>query len=263
MYPKDLEDNIDSEFDEDTEGDETNEDTNDSENTNGESEGDEDSENNSQDEKEESDEDDSTYRPSEKKEKETVPLKKHLALKAKLRELKGSSPEINQQALEEFAEESNLKVDVVKKLATLIISQATKAATKAAEDRVAPIVLEKISRENTKAFDTDFEKSIIAKYPDLANKKEVFKKIAFSKDFLHLKNLEAIRAEFFPDSKPSDTKEVKKATVEGGSQGGGKEVEKVDFATLKTNPKQYEAVMKDPVAREKYYSWQDEQDANK
>lgn len=256
-----MEDEIEDELEDNPESQE-NEEDNDSENTNVEPEGDEGSENNSQDEEDEED-GESTYRPSEKKEKQTVPLKKYLDLKDKMKTLKGNSPEINQQALEEFAEESNLKIDVVKKLAALITSQATKAATKAAEERVAPIVLEKISRENARAFDEDFEKSIIAKYPDLANKKEVFKKIAFSKDFLHLKNLEAIRAEFFPDSKPANTKEVKKSTIEGGSQGGGKEVEKVDFANLKTNPKQYEAVMKDPVARAKYYAWQDEQDANK
>lgn len=206
----------------------------------------------------------SKYRPQgeeevvEEKAKEMVPLKKYLDLKNELKELrqKDASPELTNQTLEDFAAEAGLTVAVVTKLANMITAQATTEATRVAEERVKPIVLEKMNKANLDAFELDFNKSIAAKYPELANKIEVFKKVAFSKDFLHLKNLEEIKNEFFPDVKPLQ-KEVKKGSVEAGSQGGGKESETIDFAKLKDNPDQYEKVMKDPVARAKYYDWQE------
>jgi hypothetical protein len=251
-------DNIDEDIFEDT-----NEDANDSEKTEG-----EDTEDDTSDDtppaKDSAEEDleSSTYRPSDgekeekgEKSKETVPLDKYLKVKKELKRLQSEqdSP-LNNQALEEFAEESGLKLEVVKNLAKIITSQATAEATRVAEERVKPIVLEKMSRTNLEAFEKDFNKSIVAKYPELASKIDIFKKVAFSKEFLHLKNLEEIKNEFFPDVK-APSKEVKKETPEGGSIGGNKENEKVDFAKLKDNPEQYEKVLKDPVAREAYYSW--------
>lgn len=204
------------------------------------------------------------YRPSDEKEAkkvdETVPLKKYLDLKAKLKEAqsKGDDLDLNKESLEEFAEEAGLQLPVVKKLARLITAQATAEANKLAEEKIKPFVVEKISRENERLFEEDFEKRISSVYPDLANKKDAFKKIAFSKDFIHLKSLDEIREHFYPDS-VKVTKEVKKESLEKGSLGGNKETEKIQFATLKENPTQYAKVMNDPVARAKYYEWQDSQ----
>lgn len=263
MDPKDqkVEDDIDNfEEDIDTTKDEEDEEGNDSEKNNTGSENEEDPE---EDPQGDDDEEGKGYRPkdSEPEEKQVVPLKKYLKLKAKLQKATADddSLELNEDALESFAEESNLDIKVVKKLAKVLTSQATKAATKAAEEKLAPLVLEKISKDNLAAFEADFEKSIASKYPELATKKDVFKKIAFSKDFLHLKNLEAIRAEFYPGSKPAG-KKAKDESIEGGSKGAGKEsITKVDFATLKSNPEEYAKVMSNPEAKKKYYEWQDAQ----
>jgi hypothetical protein len=203
------------------------------------------------------------YRPSdEKKDKkpETVPLKKYLDLKAKFKaaQEEGDNLDLSNESLEEFAEEAGLKLPVVKKLAKLIVAQATAEATRAADERVKPLVQERISKESELFFDQDFEKNIATNYPDLAAKKEAFKKIAFSKDFIHLKSLEEIRTEFYPDSNPV-SKEAKKDFPEPGSKGGNKDVERINFASLKENPAQYAKVMKDSEARAKYYEWQDSQ----
>lgn len=215
---------------------------------------------------EEDDKDDpkpKSYRPSEgekvkKEDKETVPLKKYLEVKKDLKKLlsEKESP-LNKQTLEEFAEEAGMSLEKVNAFAQIILTQATSAASKVADERIAPIIQEKISRTNQELFDADFEKSIATKYPELASKKEAFQKIAFSKDFLHLKSLEEIKNEFYPDVKPTATKVVKKATPEKGSIGGGKETERIQFKDLRNNPVQYEKVMKDPIARQKYFDWQD------
>lgn len=191
---------------------------------------------------------------------EMVPLKKFLDLKKVYKDLKSktSSPELNNKTLEAFAEETGLTIETAKKFAEIVTKQAKAEALKAADERVAPILIEKMSKSNLEAFEQDFEQSIATKYPDLANKKETFKKIAFSKDFLHLKSLDEIRQEFYPDVKPSE-KQIKKETIEGGSKGGNKETETIDFSTLKENPELYERVMKDPVLKKKYYAYQDAQ----
>ena len=148
----------------------------------------------------------------------------------------------------------------MKRLASIIVTKANKEAAKEAErvtnERVKPLIIEKASRANTSAFEADFKKNIASKYPELADKVDTFKKIAFSKDFLHLKNLEAIKSEFFPLAKTKE-KEVKTDVVEPGSKGGDKNSEVVDFATLKDNSDLYAKVMANPKARAKYYAWQD------
>jgi len=212
------------------------------------------------------DEELSDYRPStEKKVKvdgEMVPLKKYLDVKKKLAEVRKSNDDsgLSNQTLEEFAEEAGLKPEIARKYAKIIIAEAKAEAIKAADERVQPIVLEKISRENLDAFEQDFEKNIATKYPELAGKKETFKKVAFSKDFLHLKSLEAIKNEFFPDVKATSKEAKKKEEIEGGSKGGNKETEHIEFATLKNNPDQYKKVMDDPKLRKKYFDWQDSQE---
>lgn len=250
---------------EDEEFGEENEEANDSEKNNDEEDAEDSSKKDDQpgsDNQDDKDEDlSSKYRPSKgekKKPEEMVPLSKYLDVKKALKRYKdaGGSPSLTNKTLETFAEEAGLKLDVVQDLVKIITAQAREEASRTAEEKIKPIVLEKISRSNLDAFDQDFERTIAQKYPQLVNKKETFKKVAFSKDFLHLTNLEAIRQEFFPDSKPVE-KPVKKETVEGGSKGGGKESEQVDFSTLKDNPAQYAKVMKDPALRAKYYKWQD------
>ena len=208
----------------------------------------------------------SGYRPStDKKVKvdgETVPLKKYLDVKAKLAEVRKANDDsgLSKQTLDEFAEEAGLKPEVARKYAKIIIAEATAEAIKAAEERVAPIVLEKTSRENLDAFEQDFINKIATKYPELAAKKETFKKVAFSKDFLHLKSLEAIKNEFFPDVKAVSKEAAKKEELEGGSKGGNKEVEHIEFSTLKESPDNYKKVMDDPKLRKKYFDWQDSQE---
>jgi hypothetical protein len=253
------EEDFDEDFDE-----ETNEDADDSENTEGEADDQDASKTENGPADDTADDDESTkYRPSDSKEEkkapQMVPLKKYTDLKAKLRDLqKEEQADLSNETLEEFAEEFGIKPNAVKKLAKLITTQAIEEATRVAEERVKPLVQERVSIDNSKAFEADFQKNIASKYPELATQIEVFRNIAFSKDFIHLKSLEAIKTEFYPNVKASQ-KEVKKESVEGGSQGAGKETERIEFATLKDNPKQYAKVMNDPVARGKYYEWQDSQ----
>ena len=208
----------------------------------------------------------SSYRPSSETGKkvtvdgETVPLKKYLDVKAKLKELREASttPELTKKTLDDFAEEAGLKQETVANLVKVITAQAKADAVKAADEKVAPIILEKQSRSSLDAFDQDFEKRIASKYPELAKYKDNFKKVAFSKDFLHLKSLDDIKNEFYPDYQPAE-KEVNKEVIEGGSKGGNKETTVIDFSTLKDHEDQYERVMKDDSLRKKYYAWQDTQ----
>lgn len=205
------------------------------------------------------------YRPSngEKEEggNDVVPLKKYLEVKKALKKYKtaSGSSDLNKETLEAFAEETGLTIETAKKLANIVTKRAKDEAIRAADEKIRPIVNEKISRENLEAFEADFEEKIASKYPELAKNKETFKRIAFSKEFLHLKNLEEIRQEFYPDSKQASVKTAKTETIEDGSKGGSKETETIDFSTLKDNPALYEKVMKNEKLRTKYYSWQDEQ----
>lgn len=274
---------LDNDFEEDELFGEENEDVNDSAKNDDESNDDDDSKTKTppaddpaEDKKNQSDKDDSDsqdqYRPSDSDDDEddndddeddqikgdTVPLKKYLKVKAKLKNKitsEGTS-DLSKQTLEEFAEESGLKIDVVAKLRDLIVTQARSEATKVADDRVRPIVAEKMTRRNEELFEKDFAAKVSSKYPELESKKEAFKKIAFSRDFLHLKTLDDIRNEFFPNAKAVE-KAVKKESPEAGSVGGNKETETIDFAKLHENPDLYKKVIADPKLRAKYYSWQE------
>lgn len=279
----------DNDFDGDELFDEENEEGNDSDETNAESKEDSDSkttippaddpaDDSKKTPEKDEDENQEQYRPSSKEDdsdeddddsddddddedltkNKTVPLKKYLKVKAKLKNAVGSdgSSDLTNKTLEEFAEESGLEIKVVKQLRDIIVTQARSEATKVADERVRPIVVEKMTRRNEELFEKDFAAKISSKYPELEAKKEAIKKIAFSRDFLHLKTLDDIRNEFFPNAKAVE-KAVKKDSVEAGSVGGNKESETIDFASLQDNPELYKKVIANPQLRKKYYAWQD------
>lgn len=200
-------------------------------------------------------EEEADYRPKPEKSDDVVPIKKYVKIKKELQALKkereSDGEDLTTEDLDSLAEEYNLEPKALKKLATTISSMTLKQAQKL----IAPIQAKAMESENEKAFNTDFEKSIVSKYPHLASKKEQFKKIAFSPDFVHLKNLEAIRKEFFaeieaPKKKINDN-------LEGGSKGVSKGDEEIDFANM--TDEQHARVLKNPTLRAKYYKFQDEQ----
>ncbi|MDQ5987380.1 MAG: hypothetical protein CSYNP_03120 [Syntrophus sp. SKADARSKE-3] len=191
------------------------------------------------------------------KEAGTVPLKKYLDVKNRLKELKEVSKTSNNLSnadIESLAKEHNLDADVLKAIAAII----KKETIAEAEKKITPL-LEKARREESeKAFEKDFKQNILSKYPELKSKKEHFKRIAFSPDFLHLKTLEDIRKEYFDGYKPSDDggkKDDKKDTVEGGSKGGAKGSETIDFANM--TDEQHSKVLADPKLKAEYYKWKD------
>lgn len=206
---------------------------------------------------EESDEEESSkYRPkSEEKPKDTVPLKTFLELKKDYKklekELGKDGEDLSTKDLESLAEEYNIEPKILK----VIVKAASTMTLKEAQKMIAPLKAKEIEAENTKAFESDFEKSILSKYPHLASKKEQFKNIAFSPDFVHLKNLEDIRKEFFADVEPQKKRE--KDSPEGGSRGAIKGDEEIDFDNM--TEEQHARVINDPNLRKKYYAHQDAQ----
>lgn len=190
--------------------------------------------------------------------KNHVPLKTHLALKKKYKELRDSSADdaLTQEDLDELATASGLSIEAVKTFVKVFQSKTKLAAKKEVDSKIAPLLKEKLSSSNEKAFDEDFEKTIVAKYPELKAQKANFKRIAFSKDFIHLKNLEEIRKEFYPSSKPG-TVAKKTDAPEGGSKGAGDKDGEINFA--KMTQEQHAKVLATPALRKKYYAWQDSQ----
>ena len=223
------------------------------EETNDDKKGDKKIEEDSEDD-EESDEEDSkkNYRPKSEQPDESVPLKKYLKVKKELSTLKkereDDGEDLSTEDLDSLAEKYDLEPKALKELAKVIEHSTLKKAQKI----IAPIQAKAMEGENEKAFNADFEKTILSKYPHLASKKEQFKKIAFSPDFVHLNNLEAIRKEFFADIEPPKKKE--KDAPEGGSRGSLK-VEEIDFDNM--TEEQHARVLDDPVLRKKYYAHQD------
>lgn len=194
------------------------------------------------------------YRPKSEKPSAMVPVKKFMKVKKAYGDLKKEREEdgedLSTEDLDSLAEEYNLEPKALKKLAKTISTMTLKEAQKI----IAPLKAEKIEAENAKSFEADFEKTILSKYPQLASKKEQFKKIAFSPDLVNqYPTLEAIRKEFFADV---TTKEKTKDSPEGGSQVSSK-TEQIDFANM--TDEQHARVLKDPELKKKYYKYQDEQ----
>lgn len=206
------------------------------------------------DDSDEEEEGNSDYRPKSEQPKETVPLKKHLKLKKELARLKkereDDGEDLSTKDLDSLAEEYGLAPKALKELANTISTMTLKQAEKI----IAPIQAKAIEAENERAFNTDFEIKILKQYPHLASKKEQFKKIAFSPDFVHLKTLEDIRNEFFSDVTPKKKKETD--APEGGSRGSTK-VEEIDFDHM--TEEQHLRVLADPVLKKKLYEHQDAQ----
>ena len=189
------------------------------------------------------------YRP--KTNSDTVPLSKYTKVKQRIKELKAQLEEksnLSNEDLKALAKEHNLDEEGLKKIATII----KKETLKEAEKKIAPILSKQQQVENEKRFEEDFERTIAKKYPELVGKKGQFKRIAFSPDFIHLKTLEDIRKEFYPDSKAT-----KDDSPESGSNGGNKETETIDFS--KMTEEQHAKVLDDPKLKAKYYDWQDKQ----
>jgi len=197
------------------------------------------------------------YRPKDDKtsKEDTVSLKKYLDLKKDFKDLKtslenkSSDNSLTLKELETLAEENNLDAPILKKIADIIKTETLREA----EKKIAPILEKERVRESEKAFDKDFKANILSKHPELKEKRDAFKRIAFSPQFLHLKTLDDIRKEFFAGYKPSQVKD----TVEGGSKGQSKISETIDFSRM--TDEQHSKVLADPVKRAEYYKWRETQ----
>lgn len=185
-----------------------------------------------------------------------VPLSVFLEMKKEYKALKAekaSSPLTN-QTLAEIAEAAGIDQEATKKLVS-VIAEAVKAETLAEVDsRVKPIVAQKMSSDSDRFFEEDFDKTIAKKYPELVDKKEHFKKIAFSKDFLHLKTLEDIRKEFFPTAASAAKEEAPAGGSQGAANKGGEEI---DFSKVDSDQNLHKKVVSDSKLRAKYYAWKD------
>lgn len=215
------------------------------------------------DEDEEGDEPDTSYRPTgEKKAKkesssDTVPLSVFLELKRDFKDLKEQlSSDLTNKDIDEFAQAAGIELDIAKKFVKMIQTKTKEEVLQEVEEKIKPVAKNNLAEESIALFEADFEKSIASKYPELAGKKDVFQKIAFSKDFLHLKTLEDIRKEFYPNA--TKEKKTKKDSPEAGSQGAStKAPENVNFATM--DDETYKKVLANPESRTKYYEWLDSQ----
>lgn len=189
---------------------------------------------------------------------DTVPLKVFLEMKKDYKALKAerAGSALTNQSLSEIAEAAGIDEETTKKLVSVISEAVKKETLEEVDSRVKPIVIQKMTADSERFFNEDFEKTIVAKYPELADKKETFKKVAFSKDFLHLSTLEDIRKEFFPAAKRA----VKEDSPEGGSKGAAnKGSEEIDFSKVASDQDLHKKVIGDRKLREKYYAWKDSQ----
>lgn len=189
---------------------------------------------------------------------DTVPLKVFLEMKKEYKELKAkqAGATLSNQSLAEIAEAAGIDEEATKKLVSVITEAVKRETLDEVDSRVKPILVQKMSSESERFFEEDFEKTIASKYPELADKKETFKKVAFSKDFLHLSTLEDIRKEFFPAVK----KAAKEESPEGGSKGAAnKGTEEIDFSKVASDQDLHKKVIGDRKLREKYYAWKDSQ----
>jgi len=203
---------------------------------------------------------------------EVVPLKKYLDKKTKIKELEGTVSElngklaelnsktlINNNDLDKFIEEFGLNPEATKKLAAILTpKQNANLEKKLAEleESNKSLLQKEERRDQKKQFEKHFKDKIIAKYPELKEKKSLFKQVWFSPTFPHLKTLEDIKTEFFPHIKGVETG-VKKESLESGSGGQSKGVKEIDFS--KMTDEQHLEVLKDKDLKAKYYAWSDSQ----
>lgn len=258
MSEKDTHENENSDLNDETVDETTGESEEDtqeeSENEESNEETSEEEESNDSDDSDEEDEDssDTDYRPKEPKKEEFVPLKKYTKLRKELQKLRKQSSEsdssLQTEDLEELADKYKLPEKFVKDLATTIETRSLKKA----EEKIAPLIAKQTMSENERLFNADFDKTILTKYPHLADKKEHFKKIAFSPDFVHLKSLEDIRKEFFDSPPPKKKTE----SIEGGSSGAERTGDE-DINLDNPTEQQLEKILDNPALRKKYFERQD------
>lgn len=206
----------------------------------------------------------------EKKSSDVVPLKKYLDKKLKIKDLEKEISELkskpqsgnnqfNTKDLDELAEEFGANPAALKKLAAILTPKQNADLEKKIEqlEESNRTLLAKDQRqEQEKLFDKHFKEKIASKYPELKEKKSLFKQVWFSPTFPELKTLEDVRKEFFPHIKAVETKSgVKKESLEPGSGGTNKGVKTIDFS--KMTDEQHMEVLKNPELKAKYYAWID------
>lgn len=232
-------------------------------------------ENKNKEEKKEEKQDDfqrkiQTEEPKKKETSDVVPLKKYLDKKLKIKDLEREIADLknkhqsgnnsfNSKDLDDLAEEFGANPEALKKLAAVLTPKqnADLEAKVAKLEETNKLLLAKDQRrDQEKLFDKHFKEKIVKNYPELKDKKSLFKQVWFSPTFPDLKTLDDIRKEFFPHIKEVEKQGgVKKESLEPGSGGTTKGAKVIDFA--KMTDEQHIEVLKDPELKAKYYEWLD------
>lgn len=187
----------------------------------------------------------------EGKDGETVPLSVHLKTKEKLRKArealqsraalgKVETPE----SIAALAKKFNVDPEFATELAAIIGNQT--------KQEVAQMEKTLKDKEVQSAFEKTFDDEIVKKYPSLADKREIFRTLAFT-SANRKKTLEQIAVEAYGNLIGADTAE---SGTDGTDRDGSVNLETIDFG--KMTEEQTEKVMKDPKAKAALFKWRDD-----
>lgn len=174
-----------------------------------------------------------------------VPVQKHNALRHELQEQKRINAELNEKLAAMSANPTKGEISDVRKLAkelaekhgmeTTFIEEFAEKVVEAAKTNAAiPKDLEqRLSRfekqerdvEESRAFDADFEKSVVKEFPQLASQKDRIKELAYTEGYENTP-LRALAIQFMHDN---PAPEPGRKTAESSTQGGGRAEEAFDF----------------------------------
>lgn len=196
----------------------------------------------------------------EEKVPETVPLAVFLDLKQDMKDLKESiknSKDSNKSSvLSEGLEDLTKKYpDVSPEFIEDLLSSATKQATKKIEEKYTPIIKKQEDKDKQVEFDTAFDalyKKTLDENPDLPKtvNKQIIKDLAITAKYRNTPLVDIITSMYgSPDGKSSSENETR----------NGSDIVDEVVSFDKITDEQKKAIMADPKARTKYFSWLDEQ----
>lgn len=199
---------------------------------------------------------------SPEKAPETVPLKAYLELKKDLKDLKDEMKEAKTNS-----EKSKVEVEGLSELAQKypdvngeflkdLLNSATNTATKKIEERYTSVIEKQEAERKQAAFDKAFDNlydKTLEENPDLPKTvdKETIKALALTPKYRNIP-LAEIMQKLYPNSN------VGKASSENDTRTAADRVDDI-VSFDKITPEQKRAVMADPAARAKYFSWLDSQ----
>jgi hypothetical protein len=197
----------------------------------------------------------------ETKKPETVPLAVYLELKEDLKTLKHEIKESQGKSKETVAVEGydSLKAkypDVSPEFIQDMLGAATIEATKKIESKYSPIIEKQENEKKQEAFDRAFDslfEKTLKENPDLPQTidKDTIKTLATTEKYRNVP-LAEILLKMYP------VQNVGRPSSENDARTSGDKVEDI-VSFEKITPEQKSAILDDPKARAKYFSWLDTQ----